>query len=74
MKKICMVTSIHSDFNARIFKMARSVAGAGFEIDLICPWNVEEGMQDGIYYRPFPPARSRLTRYTIYPKIWRMLS
>jgi glycosyltransferase involved in cell wall biosynthesis len=74
MKKICMVSSIGEDFDTRVVKIVRSTAKAGFKVDLICPWNVQEGMQEGIYYRPFPAPHNRLDRLYNYPKIWRMIS
>jgi glycosyltransferase involved in cell wall biosynthesis len=37
-KRICILTSIHPDYDARVFRHARSVAEAGYEVDLICPW------------------------------------
>ena len=69
-----MVSSISYGFDTRIIKMARSIIKAGFYIDLICPWNVKEGMKDGIYYRPFHSGHSRLAKLQNYPKIWKLIS
>jgi glycosyltransferase involved in cell wall biosynthesis len=35
---ICIVTSIHPDFDARIFKHAKAAAAMGYEVDIVCPW------------------------------------
>ena len=50
--------------------MAKFLAQAGFQIDLICPWKVQKGLRDGIYFRPFPKAENRSSRYKNYKKIW----
>ena len=69
-----MVTSIHPDFDARIFKMASSIARNGFEIDLVCPWDVQRGDAEGINYRPFPKAFGRSQRYKNYYRIWKIIT
>ena len=37
--RICILTSIHPDYDARVFRHACSVAEAGYQVDLICPWS-----------------------------------
>ncbi len=73
MSKICMVTSIHPDFDARIFKMAKYLAAEGHDISLVCPWKVEEGLKDGINFYPFQGGGSRIRRYKNLRTIWRKL-
>ena len=38
-KTITIVTSIHPDFDARIWKHATAMAEAGWNVHLIAPWN-----------------------------------
>ncbi len=73
-KRICIIGSLSCDFDARLMKVAKSLLDSGYEVDIICPWNVKEGLHDDIYYRPIPRPRSFLERPLNYPKIWKMLS
>jgi glycosyltransferase involved in cell wall biosynthesis len=60
---VAIVTSIHPDFDARIWKHARMLAEAGNRVRLVCPWNVvPESVVDGVELHPFPKAPSRLLR------------
>lgn len=62
-RRVAIVTSIHPNFDARIWKHARLLASNGIGVDLICPWDVENGsVQDGVTFHPFPKAASRLSR------------
>lgn len=70
MKKnsIAIVTSIHPDFDSRVWKHARGLAAAGYEVHMVCPWSVAEGeVRDGVCFHPFVPARSRLKRPFVTP-------
>lgn len=61
--RIAIVTSIHPDFDARIWKHARILAANGVGVDLICPWEVgEQEVLDGVTLHPFPKATSRMSR------------
>jgi glycosyltransferase involved in cell wall biosynthesis len=73
MKKISIITSIHPDFDKRIYRMAKSVADAGYQVELICPWNVKEGIKEGIYYKPFKGEVKLRKRLGNYRKIWKLL-
>lgn len=53
-KRICIATSIHPDFDARVFRHAKAVADNGYEVDLVCPWVHGD--------RPLPP-RLRLVTF-----------
>lgn len=60
---IIIVTSIHPDFDSRIWKHAKLAARTGHKIRLICPWDVPHGsVQDGVEFHPFPKAPSRMLR------------
>jgi glycosyltransferase involved in cell wall biosynthesis len=61
--RVAIVTSIHPDFDARIWKHARILAANGVGVDLICPWQVKDGEEiDGVTFHPFPMATSRAKR------------
>lgn len=60
---VAIVTSIHPDFDARIWKHARLLADNGHRVRLVCPWSVTPGaVVDGIELHPFPKAPQRLLR------------
>jgi glycosyltransferase involved in cell wall biosynthesis len=65
---VAIVTSIHADFDARIWRHARSLAETGCEVVLICPWAVRDGeVREGVELRPFPRARRRRIRPLVIP-------
>lgn len=62
-RRIAIVTSIHPDFDSRIWKHARMLAANGVGVDLICPWQVEDQQEiDGVMFHPFQKATSRVKR------------
>lgn len=65
---VVIVTSIHPDFDARIWKHAQMVARAGHRVRLVCPWDVEPGsVRNGVEFHPFPKAPSRRMRAVWVP-------
>lgn len=60
--RLTYVTSIHPDWDVRIWKMARSVAALGHHVSLVCPWAVEESEVEGVSLKPFPRVMSRAKR------------
>jgi hypothetical protein len=74
--RIAFVTSIHADFDARVWKYAVMLARGGHTIHLVCPWQVSEGeVREGVTLHSFPRARSRLVRPVSIPwnlarKLW----
>jgi glycosyltransferase involved in cell wall biosynthesis len=63
-----IVTSIHPDFDARIWKHARAVAAAGWNVRLIAPWNPAGAeIPAGIELIPFPRVQHRLKRPVLIP-------
>jgi glycosyltransferase involved in cell wall biosynthesis len=68
--RIAIVTSIHSDFDARLWKYAKLLRSLGHEVHMVCPWAVEAGETDGIIFHPFARVRSRWARTAQIP--WRL--
>jgi glycosyltransferase involved in cell wall biosynthesis len=66
--RIAIVTSIHPDFDGRIWKHARSLAEAGCRVSLICPWRVSDGeVRNGVTLHPFPRTHARWLRPALIP-------
>jgi glycosyltransferase involved in cell wall biosynthesis len=63
-KKICVLTSVHSAFDVRIFhKEAKTLHKAGYDVTLIAQ-NDKEEVFDGIRIVPLPKPRNRFERMT----------
>ena len=61
-RKICHLTSVHVPFDTRIFhKEARSLAEAGYSVDLVAKHGVGETLH-GVCLIPLPMPRSELER------------
>lgn len=66
--RICYLTSIHPDFDPRIWKYATSVADTGLEVHLVCPWNVPTGtILNGVTIHSFPRVENRALRPLLLP-------
>src|SRR5450830_1135414 len=66
--RVAIVTSIHPDFDARIWKHALLLASSGVQVDLICPWDVPNlSVQNGITFHPFKKVTSRGLRPFLIP-------
>lgn len=78
-RSVCIVTSVHPDFDARVWRHATGLAALGVEVHLICPWKVgEEEIRAGVCLHPFAPVERRIERlYSIplrvLPKVFRLL-
>jgi glycosyltransferase involved in cell wall biosynthesis len=60
--KVCVMTSAHSAFDARIFhKQCRSLARGGYEVTLIAP-GAGESSREGVHLDPLPTWKSRWSR------------
>lgn len=76
---IAIVTSIHPDFDARIWRHVKLLATSGHTVHLVAPWAVEEGPgRDGVIFHPFNKAQSRAARLLnvprhLLPALWRVL-
>ena len=67
-KSICIVTSIHPHFDSRIWKHAKGLAGAGYEVHLVCPWRVPSGeIREGVHFHTFEAVPSRALRPFVLP-------
>jgi glycosyltransferase involved in cell wall biosynthesis len=68
-RSIAIVTSIHPDFDSRIWKHAKGLARAGYEVNFICPWTVESGTTyDGVRFHTFKRATDRVLRSLQIPR------
>jgi len=72
-KTICMVTSIHPDFDVRIMKEANFLLDHGFNVHLICPWNCRQVKIPGIIFLTFKRATKRALRFINYFRISKYL-
>lgn len=69
--RIAFVTSVHPDFDARVWKYCLMLARRGHEIHLVCPWRARDGeMRDGVTLHTFPRVRSRVSNPFAVP--WRL--
>ena len=65
---IAIVTSIHPDFDARVWRHAKLLASSGHTVHLVAPWAVEAGPGcDGVIFHPFNKAQSRASRLLNVP-------
>lgn len=66
---VAIVTSIHPDFDARIWKHASSLADQGMDVHLICPWDLENGSRrEGVTFHTFKKCSKRWMRVFLIPK------
>ncbi|MCW8933018.1 MAG: glycosyltransferase family 4 protein [Gammaproteobacteria bacterium] len=67
-KSVAIVTSIHPDFDARIWKHASSLAREGIDVHLICPWSVENlSTKEGVVFHTFNKCAKRWQRPFVIP-------
>lgn len=65
---IAIVTSIHPDFDKRVWRHASSLAAAGCRVSLICPWDVDAGSErENVRFYPFKRGRSQWERLVHIP-------
>lgn len=71
-KAVTIVTSIHPDFDKRVWRHARGLAELGYHVRLICPWRVESGSTvEGVELITFALKKSFFNRLTRIP--WTVL-
>ena len=62
-RRVAIVTSIHPDFDSRVWKHAKGLARAGYEVNFVCPWKVENGSAcDGVRFHTFERVTNRALR------------
>jgi glycosyltransferase involved in cell wall biosynthesis len=72
--RIAVVTSLHPDFDSRVWKHAKLQAKAGNSVALICPWAVPDGeVREGVKFLPFSPALTHLGRFRTPFRVYRRL-
>jgi len=65
---IGIVTSIHPDFDSRIWKHAKCVAAEGHTVHIVCPWDVKlNETRDGVIFHPFRRVQHRWQRPFLIP-------
>ena len=63
--KICMMTSVHTPFDTRVFeKEAKTIAAAGYAVSLVAPADTDE-VRDGVRILGVGPHRRRLARLAL---------
>ncbi len=68
-RRVAIVTSIHPDFDSRIWKHAKGLARAGYEVNFVCPWKVESGTHcDGVRFHTFERVTNRALRAFQIPR------
>ena len=67
-RSICIVTSVHPEFDARIWRHATGLAALGIEVHLVCPWNVATSeVREGVHLHPFDRVQRRILRPLLIP-------
>jgi glycosyltransferase involved in cell wall biosynthesis len=68
--RVAIVTSIHLDFDARLWRYATLLRRLGHEVHMVCPWAVQAGEMEGVIFHPFKRVASRWARPFQVP--WRL--
>ena len=71
-RTVCIVTSIHPDYDARIYKHCLSVRDLGYRTVFISPW-ADRGLDDGIEYMRFERGKGLTGRLANMRAIWRLM-
>jgi glycosyltransferase involved in cell wall biosynthesis len=68
--RLCIITSIHPDYDARVFRHACAVAENGWEVDLVCPWTPDGTIPipENLRLITFKRVGSRILRPFLIPK------
>ena len=75
-RSLLVVTSIHDDFDKRIWRHAVSMAETGYTVHLVCPWVVTEESEkvEGIFFHPFERVTKRRQRPYLVPiRLWKKI-
>jgi glycosyltransferase involved in cell wall biosynthesis len=71
-KTICIITSIHPDYDGRVYKHCLSARRMGCRTVLISPWKPRD-LGDGIEHRTFARSAGLGGRLKIYRDVWRLM-
>jgi len=78
-RSVAIVTSIHPDFDSRVWKHAKGLARAGYDVKFVCPWKIKSGSQyDGVHFHTFERVTNRGLRLfqipgRIFARLWPLL-
>lgn len=75
-RSLLVVTSIHDDFDKRIWRHAVSMAEIGYTVHIVCPWVVEEESEkvEGVFFHPFERVAKRRQRPYLVPiRTWKKI-
>lgn len=62
-RSVAIVTSIHRDFDSRIWKHAKGLVRAGYEVNFVCPWKIKSGSHyEGVHFHTFERVTKRALR------------
>lgn len=72
---VAVVTSIHPDFDPRVWKHVQSLINSGVKIHFVCPWTTAESINlPDLSLHIFPRVVSRITRPVLVPiRVFRQL-
>lgn len=72
MTHVCVLTSVHKPFDARIFhREARTLAAADYQVTLVAPGHLDRESCEGVDVIGVPPPPSRLQRIRVWRDIYR---
>lgn len=70
-KHICMLTSVHSPLDVRIFeKEAKTLASAGYQVSIIGPYEGEDFEREGILIKTVPRAKRQRERLNTIRQVY----
>jgi glycosyltransferase involved in cell wall biosynthesis len=71
-KTVCVITSIHADYDIRVYKHCLSVRRLGYRTVLVSPWT-PRNIPDGIEHVTIPYSRNVLNRLKNWLRLWSLL-
>ena len=68
-RRVAIVTSIHPDFDSRVWKHAKGLSRAGYEVNFVCPWKVDSRTDcEGVQFHTFERVTNRALRACQIPR------
>lgn len=59
---VCVITTIHPDFDKRVYRQVCTFADAGLNTCVVAPWDFSRRQRDDFDFVATPPPRTRLQR------------